>query len=189
MSASTDLCSRSDVKSYLGLTGESYDAVIDLLIPAASEAIERLCRRRFASADHTEYHDGGGKDRLVLEHRPASAVSGVWDDLDREFSSDTKLDADDFVLDSDRGLLILRTGTFADGVRNVKVTYTAGYSETPDDVTHACIMLAAAWFHRGREAADGLDARSVAEMSQRFASETMPEAVRQILLSYREHVI
>ena len=189
MSASTNLCSRSDVKSYLGLTGETYDDVIDLLIPAASEAIEKFCRRRFASADYTEYHDGVGRDRLVLKHRPASTVSGIWDDLDREFPNDTKLGADDFVLDSDRSLVILRTGTFTDGVRNVKVTYTAGYSETPDDVAHACIMLAAAWFHRGREAADGLDGRSVAEMSQRFASETMPGAVRQILLSYREHVV
>lgn len=189
MSASATLCSRSDVKSYLGLSGEEYDELIDLLIAAASEAVERFCRRRFAETAYTEYHDGRGRNCIVLKRRPVSAVSGVWDDLDRVFPEATKLEEDDYVSDMDRGLVVLPSGTFADGVRNVKVVYTAGYSEIPDDVGQSCIMLAAAWFHRGREGADGLDARTAGEVSQQFSADPMPEDVRRILLSYREHLV
>ena len=187
MSASANLCTRDNVKSYLGLTGTTYDDVIDLLIPAASEAIENSCGRRFGQESYTEYRDGNGHTRLVLAHRPVSSISGIWDDLNRNFSDDFLVDSDDYVLDSDQGIVLLLSGTFADGVRNVKVTYTAGESSVPTDVAQACIMLVAAWFHRGREAADGLNGRTVAEVSQRFAQESLPEPVRKMISAYRDH--
>ena len=189
MSASTNLCTRDNVKSYLGLTGTTYDDVIDLLIPAASEAIERFCGRRFGQSSYTEYHDGGGKDALVLAQRPVASVSGVWDDVNRNFSDDFLLDADEYVVDTARGLVVLRNGAFSDGVRNVKVTYTAGDSSVPTDVAQACIMLVAALFHRGREAADGLDGRAIAEASQRFAQDPLPEQVQRILRACRDHTV
>jgi len=175
--------------SYLGLTGTTCDDLIDALIPAASEAIENACRRRFGETAYTEYYDGGGRDRLVLRKRPVNSLSGVWDDPDREFGDDTQLDPDDYVLDADPGILLLRQGTFADGLRNVKVSYTAGYGTLPTDVAQACRMLVAAWFHRGREAADGVSNRTVAEVVQRFAAEALPEPVRRVIQSYRGHAV
>lgn len=188
MSASASLCSRDDVKTYLGLSGTTYDASIDTLIPAASEAIENACGRRFAETAYTEYRDGG-HDRLVLKRRPATSVSGIWDDPDRVFGDATKLDSDDIVLDTDRGIVILRQGAFQNGVRNVKVSYTAGSAEVPDDIAQACVMLVAAWFHSGREGADGLDSRTAGEMAQRFAAEALPATVERILRAYRGHTV
>ena len=189
MSASIDLCSRDNVKSYLGLSGATYDAVIDLLIPAASEAIERSCRQRFAETEREDYFDGGGLSRLVLQHRPVSSVASVWDDVNRDFAADTLLDESDYVVDLARGIILLRSGAFADGIRNVKVSYVTNYDAVPSDVAQACIMLTAAWFHRGREWADGLDARNVAEASQRFAQEPLPVSVQNLIQAYREHAI
>jgi len=189
MSASINLCTSDNVKLYLGLTGGAYDDLLDLLIPAASEAIENFCGRRFNEEAYTEYYDGGGYSRLVLTHRPVESVAGIWDDVNRNFTDDHLLDADDYVLDSDRGLIQLLSGSFTDGVRNVKVTYTAGESSVPTDVAQACIMLTAAWFHRGREAADGLEGRTVAEVSQRFAREELPESVQRVLSAHRDHVV
>lgn len=187
MSASTDLCTRDSVKTYLGLTGTNYDDLIDALVPAASEAIENACRRRFAEEEDAEYHDGG-EDRLVLRRRPVASVTDIWDDPERNFADASKLEADEYVLDADRGMVLLRQGTFSPGIRNVKVAYTAGYSSVPDDAAQACRALVSAWFHRGREAADGLDRRAVAEVAQRFASEGLPAPVLQVLRPYREHV-
>jgi len=186
MSASTNLCTRDRVKSYLGLTGDTYDDLIDALIPAASEALERACGRRFAETGYTEYHDGNGADRVVLNHRPVISLTAIWDDADRDFEAADLVDSDDYVLDAAAGIVILTSGRFARGARNVKVTYSAGYTTVPTDAAQACCMLVAAWFHRGREAADGLDRRAMAEVSQHFAVEAMPPVVSRLIASFRE---
>jgi len=189
MSASANLCTRDSVKTHLGLSGSTYDNVIDALIPAASEAIENTCGRRFAQASYTDYRDGDGLDRIVLRRRPVTEVAGVWDDPARTFGDATKLDADEYVLDAERGIVLLRAGTFSEGVRNVKVSYTAGAAAVPDDVAQACRMLVAAWFHAAREGGDGLDARTAGETALRFSAEPMPAPVARIIERYREHTV
>lgn len=188
MSASTDLCSRTNLKSYLGLTGTGHDDTLDMLIDAASEAIESYCRRSFGVTAHVEYHDGG-HDRIVLRHRPVTALTGLWDDLAREFSDSSEITSDDYVLDSDLGILHLDAGTFAEGIRNVKVSYSAGYSTIPDDLSQACILLAAAWFNQGRAGGDGLRAQTLAGVAHQFGQQPLPESVRQLLSSYRDHAV
>lgn len=190
MSASTDLCTRDNVKTYLGLSGTTHDDVIDALISAASEAVENFCGRKFDVTAYTEYHHGGGASSVVLQRRPVTEVSGLWDDLARDFDDESLVDSDDYVLDSESGIIHLLWGAaFSDGVRNVKVSYSAGYSSVPDDVAHACVMLVAAWFHRGREGADGLGSRAVEGVSQQFDPKSPPEPVREILAAYREHTV
>ncbi len=186
MSASTILCTRDSVKTYLGLSGGTYDDALDALIAAAGEAIERACGRRFGLVEYTEYHDGG-EDRVVLRHRPVTDLTAVWDDPDRNFGDATLIDPGEIVLDAYAGVIILPKSTFSRGVRNVKATYTAGYDSVPDDAAQACRMLVAAWFHRGREAGDGLDQRGAAETTQRFAAEPWPPAATEILGRYRDH--
>ena len=189
MPASTDLCTRDSVKTYLGLSGTTYDNALDALINAASEAIETACGRQFNETAYTEYCDGDGKDRLVLRQRPVASITDIWDDQDRNFTDATKLDSDDYFLDGDAGIVILLDATFARGARNVQVVYTAGYSAVPTGIVQACRMLVASWFHRGREGADGLDSRAIAEATQRFAEEPLPAPVRRIVQSYREHTV
>lgn len=174
---SAELCSRDEVKAFLGITGATYDAAISRLVTAASEAVERHCRRRFALTAYTEYHDGGGKDRIVLLERPVTVMSQVWDDPEREFEEDALLGAEEYVVDSARGILELRSGRFFDGKRNVKVSYTAGYGAIPEDVTQAAVLLAARWFREGRETARAGE------------SAELPGEVRALLRPYREAVV
>lgn len=186
MTASTNLCSRDDLKTRLGLGGTAHDDALDALIAAASEAIETFCCRRFAVESHTEYHDGG-HDRVMFRHRPVTELTGLWDDPVRAFGDATAVAASEVVLDEERGLLVLRSGRFAAGIRNVKVVYSAGYDTIPDDLAQGCALLAAAWFNRAREGGDGLDARSAAGGSAAFSRDPMPEAVRQLIMPYRTH--
>jgi hypothetical protein len=165
------------VKLYLGITGTTYDAAISGLVAAASDAVESYCRRRLGEGSYTEYHDGGGKDRLVLAHRPVVAVANVWDDPEREFSVDALLEEEEYTVDPLAGILRLMQGRFFAGVRNVKVEYTAGYDTTPGDISHAAVLLAATWFREGREAT---------ACSKRRKGEALPEAVMALLRPYRE---
>jgi len=185
MAASANLCSLDELKSYLAIAGTGHDAALASLIAAASEAIENYCRRSFAAADHVEYHNGGGHARLILRRRPVVAVSGLWDDLAREFGDSSEIDEDEYVLDAERGLVTLKVGVFSDGEMNVKVAYTAGYETIPDDIAQACAMLAAAWFHRGRTGGDGLAARSAGGATFQYPSGSFPEPVLRVLARYR----
>ena len=189
MSASTNLCTRDDLKTHLGVTGDGYDDQLDLLIAAASEAVERWCGCAFASAEATEHYDGGGHDRLVLRRRPVTAVAGLWDDTARDFDDASEIAGDDYVLEMDAGIVRLLRGSFGDGVRNVKITYTAGYGTIPDDLAQACILIAASWFNQARGGGEGLRSQAVAGVARQFAEASMPDSVRRLLAPFRTHSI
>ena len=175
MAASVNLCSRDMLKANLGVGGTAHDARLDALIAAASEAIETFCRRRFGESSYTEYHDGG-HDRIVLLHRPVLSVTGLWDDLARQFDEASAVAETEYILDAERGLIVLRSGRFALGIRNVKASYSAGYAAVPDDVEQACILLAADWFHRAQSGDEPTDI-------------AWPEPARQLIAPYRGHIL
>jgi len=189
MAASTNLCSIDDVRSYLGIAGAGHDEAIGMLIAAASEAIENYCRRRFAEQDYVEYHGGGGHQRVVLRHRPVIAVSGVWDDLAREFGEASEIEPDEYVVDAERGIIALKVGVFSDGHLNVKVAYSAGYEVVPGDLAQACTMLVAAWFNLGRTGGDGMVSRSAGGAVFQYPAQPFPEQVIQVLARYRDPVV
>lgn len=168
---SANLCTRDNVKTFLGLGGTTHDAAIDLLLPNASEAIELYCRRRFAQTAYAECYDGAG-DTVVLRRRPVINVTHVWDDPYGEFHDESLLDPSEYFVEAARGFVTLRAGRFFAGRGNVKVVYDAGYTLVPSDVAQACILLVAHWFGRGREAV-----------------EPMPEAVTNLLTPHREPVV
>jgi len=136
VTAPTDLTSTANVKVYLGISGSDDDTLIGQLIGRATDAIQAFCHRTFGSTTYTEYHDGRGESKIVLEHRPIISVASVYDDLDRQFGPETLIDSDDYVIREDEGIIewLASNSTFPstaayfyDGQLNVKVTYTAGY--------------------------------------------------------------
>jgi len=186
MAASTNLATLEYVKSYLGLTGSDYDSLLTSLVAAASQAIEEYCRREFNSAERTEYHDGRGAASLLLNQWPVSDIASIYDDLNRDFTSGTVVDSDDYTFEPKSGRVRLLQGRFQDGVRNVKVTYTAGYENVPDDVAQACALLAAAWFNKGRQGGDGLADETLGDYRATYDAEPWPAAIYALLAPYRQ---
>jgi len=189
MSASTSLTTLADLKSYLGLSDVTHDTLLTALIARASEAIERYCSREFAQVARTEYYDGRGVPRLVLRQRPvaASPAPVVYDDPAREFGADSAVRAGDIILHADEGIIELALGVFSDGSLNVKVTYTAGYATIPTPLAQACILLAAALFHRGQQGADGVASESHAgAYSVTYAGMLITPEIRELLDPFRE---
>ena len=185
MAASTALAALASLKAYLGISEDDYDVVLQQLIDAASEAIERYCCRSFAQAERTEYYNGRGSAWLVLRERPVSEVADLRDDLGRDFDSADPIDADDYTVHDDEGIIRLLAGVFQDGSRNVRARYTAGYATIPDDLAQACMVLAASWFNTGRQGGDGLKNESLGDYSVAYAHGAIPEEVRRYLAPYR----
>jgi hypothetical protein len=65
---------KQDIQS---ITDSSQDSLLNTLITAASEAIEKYCRRRFVSTAWDELYSGGGDRRLLLRQYPIQSVQSV----------------------------------------------------------------------------------------------------------------
>ncbi len=185
MAASTALAALASLKAYLGISEDDYNTVLQQLIDASSEAIERYCDRSFAEAERTETYDGRGSAWLVLRERPVSTVADLRDDIGRDFDDADAIDADDYTIHDTEGIIRLLTGVFQDGSRNVRVRYTAGYATIPTDLAQACMILAASWFNIGRQGGDGLKSESLGDYSVAYAHSSIPEEVRRLLAPYR----
>ncbi|HUU98034.1 MAG TPA: phage head-tail connector protein [Phycisphaerae bacterium] len=82
--------------------------------------------------------------------------------------------------DADAGILY-SAGGFMSGVRNIVVTYVAGYSTIPNDLENACILWAAATYNRAKQGGEGFVSETIGGESQTWSLVPMPAEVRAIL--------
>lgn len=88
------LTSLATLKSYLGISSSTDDAILERSIDRASAAVERYCGRLFLTRDLVEWHDTFGHDRVVLKQRPVTEVKfvGIGYDAAIEIGSATASD-------------------------------------------------------------------------------------------------
>lgn len=110
-----------------------------LLISAASNAIEKRCRRVFAQATLTETYSGSGHGRVWLNRPPISSITSV--SVDGVALDNTNGDAWSYV--SETGELRRGTSRYAGGFASddIDVVYVGGYASIPPDIKVACITL------------------------------------------------
>lgn len=132
----------------LGVTDVSKDAELAAIIERVSRSIETQCGRVFEhQAAITEYHDGDGiSQTLLLRQAPVTAITSVHVDAARTFAASTLIDAADYVVDAESGLLSLDGFAFSRGLQAVKVVYSAGYTVIPQDLEEAALAICAETF-------------------------------------------
>lgn len=128
------LTTKARVKSRLGIEVTSFDDLLDSLILAVTARIETMTSRRFIQATYThELHDGSdpfGSRRkfLVIKNAPVQTVSSFQYNAGSNSSPDwTDFDQDDYTLDAQAGVIHVPRG-LPIGSRNIRVTYTGGFS-------------------------------------------------------------
>lgn len=129
-------------RTYLGYKDTSKDELIKLLINVATDYIEDYCGRRFKNTVYTnEVISGNGEKEMLLPQYPITAFvllekngavnnSASWESVDGE----------SYWRDDPVGKLF-GTYRFECGVRNYRVTYSAGYATIPYDLQFACMKL------------------------------------------------
>jgi hypothetical protein len=76
--AAKDLITLSRAKQDIqSITDSSQDSLLSTLITAASDAIEKWCRRNFVSKAFDELYNGSGDRRLLLRQYPIQSVQSV----------------------------------------------------------------------------------------------------------------
>lgn len=72
------LTSLANLKSWLGITASTDDAVLEAAIDRATARIETYIGRQVRSRTYTEWRSGAGVNAIRLHQWPVSQVSGVW---------------------------------------------------------------------------------------------------------------
>lgn len=204
------LTTLADLKSLLGITSTSHDALLSTLISTSTDFIQSYCGRTFQQTAHSQIEiDGQGSDSLILPNYPvdasASFVLQYRTSSLREASWET-LDSKYYYVDWNEGMIIraggswrLPEGKFAKGKRNYRVTYTAGYYlpgdvgyvgdgsqalDLPYDLQYVCQKLAGTIFSK-RKGEAGVKAESIGSYRADYHKGVMesPE-IQEILDKY-----
>jgi hypothetical protein len=157
-----DLITPDDVTATLG-AAYSGRADIAMLITAASRMAERYCDRVFEEGEVDDYLDGTGTDAIRVTRPPVSAI----DSIEVEGTALDNTDGLAWTADLERGAIHRGRGRvdprfacrWPEGRRNVRVRYTGGFAETPEDVRFAVLALV-------RQLADGAGYSSVLRREQ-----------------------
>lgn len=167
------LTTLDNVKKYIGITDTAEDGLLNMLIAAASQAIETYCNRVLTEHECVEdvqlIHSGG---IVMLSGYPVSAVT-IKDANGQQVT--------DFVLAARSGMLTINA---APGVYTVE--YTAGYQTIPADLEFACIQLVAAMYDR--RGSDHVVSETIGPVRAEYVDD-IPQHIKWVLDRYRSPVV
>lgn len=178
-----NLTTIENLKSWLQIQGSDDDALLTRLIAAASGFIQAWLNRSFASQAYNEVRDGTGTNRMVFGDYPVTAVSSV---VVNGLPIPPSVEYGQPGYSFDERRLVLTGYVFSKGIGNVSISYTAGFSETPNEIENACIeLISLRYKERDRI---GHQSKSLGGETVSFIVKDMPDSVRTILNNYRKVV-
>lgn len=121
----TALSTLDEVKKYKGMATSSADEVLTMLIDAASSLVEGHLGYSPLQASYNEWFNGKNQSVLILPNRPITAISAVAIN-GNAIPASTAFQVPGYSFDEIG--IYLRNYTFARGLKNVNVQYTAGYA-------------------------------------------------------------
>jgi uncharacterized phiE125 gp8 family phage protein len=140
---------------------------------------------------YTLYLDGpmyNNETVLQLPFKPLVSVTTIHSDADREYGSDTRIQADEFDLDLQNARVILKTNVategFATAFRAIKVVCVSGFGDShPLDLEHA-ICVFASQLHRNKMA-QGKESTGQRGAAVKYSPKSLPFEVKEILYPLR----
>tara|TARA_Y100000004_G_scaffold48203_1_gene53119 strand:+ start:3560 stop:4183 length:624 start_codon:yes stop_codon:yes gene_type:complete len=126
---------------------------------------------------------------LQIPVKPVTAITSIHSDPDRQYTSDTLIDASTYTFNKHTGQVFLdpisATNTFDRGFRAIKAVVTAGFTTAtaPHDLKHA-ICVWASQIQRNKSA-QGRNSISQRGGSITASPKTIPEEVKELLYPFR----
>jgi uncharacterized phiE125 gp8 family phage protein len=170
-----------EVKAWLDIKASDKDNWFQQLINRVSADCAAYCDRTLISATYTDAeYDGTGSDTLVLPHYPVSAITALKASINGAALTEGR--EEDFVFDSDTGIVTLIGGTFSKEKRGVTITYTAGYTlaNVPQDLKQAVLEAIAFRYMEMDRKRVGVTSQEAGQQRSYYTTEPYPEHVRQV---------
>lgn len=181
---SNALCSVDNVNNLLdkkGVTDEETHS-LELIINGLSQEFENYCDRIFKRANYIEYIDGDGSQYLYPVNYPLVSVSSIYDDSDWVYGANTLITATEYGI-IDGVYVAMKSGYFSLGTKNIKITYSGGYTTIPADLILAATLESAKMFKNRKDI--NVVSRSISDGSINFEPTSFLPAVKQILDRYK----
>lgn len=179
------LITRDLIEDMIG-TDDSQQSKVDMLIEWITQKAESIIGRKLSNEQRTAYLKGFGDHKIILPVIPVTAITSISLDADREFTE--TLDSSDYYCDFETGIVSLFDEKTPEGVKTIKVVYTAGYTPTtlPADLKFAFIE-AISW-NLTRLADKNFGVRNMTTPDGVNISNelVLPMGVQRVIDSYRE---
>ena len=189
MPDATELCSVSDLKAYLQISGATSDSILAAIKASVEAFVKSYCGRDFLAADYTEYYDGDDGIVLRVDQRPIISIASIYSDPARLWAAGTLIPASDYnaldLRDMNAGLITLSGYRFIRGRKATKITYHAGYSTIPADLAHAVKLISAKEYKIQDKRLTGTLSQQVGDMTITMEVEAIPKNALEILNRYR----
>lgn len=149
----TPIVTVDQAKAQLNIDKSDNDAKLATFVAAASQMIVNRIGAVAGSPTLDEWHDGGSTDILLYNEGPIQSITSVTESMGSVVYTLTQIVLDSgsvttpfgFTVDLSQGLLVRRAAgvavPFAAGEQNIHVTFVAGWSTTPPDITQATLLL------------------------------------------------
>ena len=112
----------AELKAELGIADSQEDALLAARAAELQGRFEDHCGRLFDRATVSAEEHNGGARAIYLRRFPVESVALVESREGETFTLD-----EDFFLYHDRGVLVVYSGLWPDGFRNLRASYTGGY--------------------------------------------------------------
>jgi len=184
-----DLTTVANVLGYLkDVPNPSAEALtlIQRVITSSSFFIQNHLNRVFAPTSYTEYRNGTGGVTMVCGDYPVTAVGSVIVSSQAIAASTPESQAPGYVFD-DISITLLGGMRFWKGVKNVCLTYTAGFDAVPYDVEQVCIdLVCRKWKERDRI---GMNSKTLGQGETiTFAKTDLTDEFKSLLRQYQKVV-
>ena len=176
------LASLTDVKGFLELTDTTFDTLLNTILTGVSARIETFLNRDLHKEERTKYFDAGRRI-IYLPAYPIdlTATLSVWDDDELQTKDD------DYYVHETEGLIEFYVTPSYSEPKQIKITWTGGYSLTadlPTDLQYATMLQTSLVFRKRKNI--GTSSISLPDGSQSTnVTEALLSEVKEILKMHR----
>lgn len=186
-----NLITLAEYKAYIGITSDTEDAKINVLIPIVSSLAKNICRRTFVDYVNDAKIEiySGGQPKLLLEEYPVLAVSSVEYSADYGKTYISLVEYIDYAVDLEDGTVVPVGSTeFPRTVNGYKVTYTAGFESAPPDIKVAVMDLLTYYIKNDMAVKSQRDSGSNTVKIEYILSNSLPAHIARVFDLYKANV-
>ena len=184
----TALISLSDYKAYKRIVKTDADEELQNIIASVDALVKTYCGHSFIDYYSTPkvetFNIKESQHAILLNEWPVKEVESV--EIRATYNSDYEVvDPAEYFVDTSIDTLFKHSGYWQEGFGSVKVTYTAGYSETPADIRVAALDLVHHYFKEEYKERKSIGTASIDTGLSKMGSSKWPPHVVRVLDLYR----